>query len=266
MSFRKWYFAANATALRDAFDLIHVAVVSARQNTGLVPFCIIEDTDHCDRVAANVEKLIASGVTIVLRNAEVFPMVQNAYGAAAAKAYNGHWLRTDIPYIEREDEFVLYTDIDVMFRADVSDNDLRPKFIACGPEHKQDDWSYFNTGVLVMNVPSMRATRPEFVEVIREHMPRAAPYDDQTMYNICYRDRYDRLPLEWNWKPYWGYNAHAKIVHFHGPKPNIAKHLREGGTVPGMPIYREMFDRDREGYALHIAEFDRYLAVPLAGR
>jgi hypothetical protein len=22
-----------------------------------------------------------------------------------------------------------------------------------------------------------------------------------------------------NWKPYWGENAQAKIIHFHGPKP-----------------------------------------------
>lgn len=33
-----------------------------------------------------------------------------------------------------------------------------------------------------------------------------------------------------NWKPYWGYNARAKLIHFHGPKPlDYMCHLR--GTL-----------------------------------
>ena len=36
---------------------------------------------------------------------------------------------------------------------------------------------------------------------------------------VRYGPRWDRLRPELNWKPYWGENADAKIIHFHGPKP-----------------------------------------------
>ena len=32
---------------------------------------------------------------------------------------------------------------------------------------------------------------------------------------------FDLLPDELNWKPYWGLNSNAEIVHFHGPKPSL---------------------------------------------
>lgn len=47
---------------------------------------------------------------------------------------------------------------------------------------------------------------------------------DQTTYKMFYgsrffADRWDKLPTEFNWKPYWGDYSNAKIIHFHGPKP-----------------------------------------------
>ena len=46
---------------------------------------------------------------------------------------------------------------------------------------------------------------------------------DEAAYRWFYRESngplWDRLRPELNWKPYWGENAQARIVHFHGPKP-----------------------------------------------
>ena len=54
---------------------------------------------------------------------------------------------------------------------------------------------------------------------------------DQHAYREHYRGRWDQLPVEMNWKPYWGRNAAAQIVHFHGPKP-FQKYAIAAGTVP----------------------------------
>ena len=44
---------------------------------------------------------------------------------------------------------------------------------------------------------------------------------DQGAYNGHYQGRFDvHLYARWNWKPYWGHNRAAALVHFHGPKPD----------------------------------------------
>jgi hypothetical protein len=52
---------------------------------------------------------------------------------------------------------------------------------------------------------------------------------DQAAYRRFYRDSngplWDRLLPELNWKPYWGESPHAKIIHFHGPKPYQRDHI-----------------------------------------
>ena len=37
------------------------------------------------------------------------------------------------------------------------------------------------------------------------------------------------LPIEYNWKPYWGINDKAKLIHFHGMKPS--SNLNEAGFI-----------------------------------
>ena len=146
-----------------------------------------------------------------------------------------------------------------MFRS-VLKFDAMPDFISCAPEHDKDNWGYFNSGVMMMNLPALRATREEFFETVRQNLPREAPYDDQTMLNICYRERYSRLPLDMNWKPYWGFSESAKIVHFHGPKPGVVRHILAGNRLTSMPIYHEMHDRCPQGYAAYMREFNKLLS------
>ena len=43
---------------------------------------------------------------------------------------------------------------------------------------------------------------------------------DQGAFNMFYAGQFEvRLWPSWNWKPYWGYQSDAKLLHFHGPKP-----------------------------------------------
>lgn len=42
-------------------------------------------------------------------------------------------------------------------------------------------------------------------------------YDQGYLNDYCYSSL-TKLPLQLNWKPYWGYSDKAEIVHFHGMK------------------------------------------------
>ena len=72
------------------------------------------------------------------------------------KALLGHWLRSQICLLEMGDEFVVYTDCDVLFVEQPDFGHNRPEYFACAPEFKVDNWNYCNTGVMIINVPSLR--------------------------------------------------------------------------------------------------------------
>jgi lipopolysaccharide biosynthesis glycosyltransferase len=86
------------------------------------------------------------------------------------------------------------------------------------------------------------------------------PHDDQGVYNVCYRDEWERLPLSWNWKPYWGWASDAVIVHFHGPKPVHARSMLAGNAAQFGPEFEQIFNRSPSGYAKYLAEFDQIVS------
>ncbi len=255
-TFRKWYFAANVAALRDSFDQIEVAVQSARLRTSLLPVCLVDATGDLATVADRLHWLEAAGVRLVRHSAALFAIVRAHFGADA-DIFSGHWLRCDIPLIETEDEFVLYTDIDVMFRRDVAKVKVRPRLLACAPEFDRKDLGYFNSGVMVMNLPALRARRPDLIAHLRERLTNMRPYDDQGALNATFRHEWDRLPDSWNWKPYWGMNDDAAIVHFHGPKPFHVDLLRRAEDPPDFPSdFARLYRLDPAAYAGFMDEFE----------
>ena len=166
------------------------------------------------------------------------------------------WMRIDIPQLGFVDEFVLYADIDIMFVNDVTvsqfaadldgnglpgdGNDLHyivgtetsmlQPTECCSETSKRfgQTIDYGNAGVMLLHVARMRATNAEFVawiftdENIYEKELHFGVYgpQDQGAYNAFYQDRFEvRTAPLFNWKPYWGYNADASLIHFHGPKP-----------------------------------------------
>jgi len=73
------------------------------------------------------------------------------------------FMRIDIPIIGFSDAYVLYTDIDVFFLADISfhDFELLPSYFVLGVEgtkgHKcRSGHPYGNAGVMLMNVVNLR--------------------------------------------------------------------------------------------------------------
>ncbi|MBB2171347.1 glycosyltransferase [Gluconacetobacter asukensis] len=130
----------------------------------------------------------------------------------------GHWLRTNV-CLTTNDDYVLYSDIDVLFLSNPIGLEREPSYFMAAPEFKKDGWNYFNAGVMHINVRKFQETYPEFEKYIRKNIEeKTYQFHDQIAYNTFYRGKWEKLALEMNWKVYWGANKEAKILHFHGPK------------------------------------------------
>lgn len=214
--------------------MIMVAVHTARKFTSLVPHCIYDgdDNDFTEWLTNHDVRIIRHRTFLHEPLAELGQRKGNPH---LAPALSGAFSRVELPEIvERVGGAarVLYTDCDVIFTAEVVpelETNLC-EYFAVGPESAQDDYVNMNTGVMLMNTDRLRKSLPELREYISQNLAALESEAwDQAAYRRFYRDSngplWDRLRPELNWKPYWGENADAKIIHFHGPKPFQREHF-----------------------------------------
>ena len=245
-----WYFALGEETplLAPYCDLVKVAVHTASVKTSLRPHFLYDGRENA--------------LTGWLRDREVPIIPHRSFLRAITSgrdmdipmlaAVSGVFLRVDLPEIAPPaPSRVLYTDIDVIFLGDVVPEleRTRAEYFAVAPEGDQQDYELMNTGVMLMNVAKLRQSLPTFRAYIEEHLDELHLESwDEGAYRQFYRDenrkrQWDDLPPAMNWKPYWGENAAAKLIHFHGPKPfqqpHIDSHWPElkfltGGSYPAM--------------------------------
>ena len=223
----KWYFGINEQGVSsDAGHLARLAVISAQRNTDLKPHLLYRGERN--RFTAWMED---RGVTVIDTLPQFEPVLRRAInGGWYPSGLTGHWLRTEICHIEQQDEFVLYTDVDVIFLRSIDLGRLRPRFFACAPETRIDERTHFSSGVMLMNVPALRADYPRLRATIEARFlegPRV-PFHDQAIYNSVYAGQWDLLDPVYNWKPYWAANPSAAIFHFHGPKVDAIRAMIDG--------------------------------------
>ncbi|PWJ20511.1 hypothetical protein [Jannaschia seohaensis] len=257
---RKWYFCANDGALGgDNFRLLRAAIHSCLRHTDLLPHCL-----YVGRTRPALDKLREMGVTVIRHMPSLEPELRRAYGADY-ETFAGHWLRLDIPRIETEDAVVLYTDIDVLFRP-LPPRLARPRLLAVAPERWRAARSHFNSGVMLMNLDGLRGVDDAFRAAIRARLAGdfTWPTHDQASFNAFFRGRTDPLPLEMNWKPYWGVGPETGIVHFHGPKPRIAAALAQNGPAGLDPTQARLHALAPAAYAHYGALYRSELAEPPA--
>jgi len=254
----KWFFAFNSDTPSDYQTLAKVAVISAQQHTNLEPYCIY-DGRPCDTTAW----LEGRGVKVIHHRSRFTEDVTRVFGKAFGESGSrGALLRVEIPDILTargiEDDYVLYTDYDVMFVNDVEGlRELKPKYCSCAPELDQNNWSAVNTGVMLMNVKNLYRTYQDFVEFIRKNLAPGWVWD-QTAYNLYYAGKIARLPLEYNWKPYWGESSSARIVHFHGLKP-VQRQLLKSTLRADQEILLELYKRNMQTYERMFRRWDEFL-------
>ena len=161
----------------------------------------------------------------------------------------GPFIRLDIPQlIHQYDLFhvepnicpdsVLYTDTDSLWVNPISFQDtwelrlrleLQPEKILSYGRQQSIAPSRHNTGVMVIDVQRFSKAWPDMLDFARFNLSEF-PGHDQIWLNQYFRsspelqEQVDVLPLYWNWKAYWrvepsNWDAHLKVLHFHGPKP-----------------------------------------------
>jgi len=232
----QWFFALteDSTAFRQYAEMIMVAVHTARKFTSLVPHCIYDggDNDFTEWLTNHDVRIIRHRTFLREPLTELGQRKGNPH---LAPALSGAFSRVELPEIVERlggATRILYTDCDVIFAAEVvPELETTPcKYFAVAPESTQDDYVNMNTGVMLMNTDRLRESLPELREYISQNLAALESEAwDQAAYRRFYRDSdgplWDRLRPELNWKPYWGENAQAKIIHFHGPKPFQREHF-----------------------------------------
>jgi hypothetical protein len=230
----KWFFAVDeAGGLKETGELAKLAVQSAFAAGGLEPALLYHGAP-----TAFTAWMEQHGVRVIYAAPDIVALIRAAEKAGTFRAHSvGHWLRIIIPLIEPQEKYVLYTDCDVLFLRPYPWAEIRPKIFAAGPEFTPDNWNYFNSGVMVLNVPSMKATFAEFTAHIRARIEdgRFQDYNDQRALNDAYRGHWDRLDPRLNWKPYWDFNPGAALLHFHGPKFSQIEAIANRGWVLNSP-------------------------------
>jgi tetratricopeptide (TPR) repeat protein len=87
-----------------------------------------------------------------------------------------------------------------------------------------------------MNVKNLQKIQKEFDDFIDGNLEQILQLAyDQGAYNLFFKDKWDRLDIQLNWKSYWDFSPEAKIIHFHGPKPTQAEEIRSK-TAPASSL------------------------------
>ena len=244
----KWYFALNAASLERGplyGWCVDVAVLSALQHTSLNPHLLF-DGEPC----AFTDRLERLGVTVVFHRSSLFDAINLARPGDIGwqTIAQGAFLRIDIPQLDRDGGFVLYTDCDVMFQREPVLAGIEPRYFAVAPEFVIGDYETMNSGVMVINLAGMRSIAEEFDGFLRSGLADFAAYDQGALREF-FKGKYDHLPERLNWKPYWGSNRDAEIIHFHGPKPPHARHMLEGDLDSLPPVLVDLFSSNIQNYA-----------------
>jgi len=136
----KWYFALSEASIpgnsflpadSSYIDMIKVAVSTARRNTTLEPH-MLYDGSRCDFTC----ELQRQGVTVHFHRLSFIEVIErhDPTNKLWQRIARGTYLRVDLPLIEQEDEYILYTDCDVLFRRDPQINYYGPFILAVAPE------------------------------------------------------------------------------------------------------------------------------------
>jgi len=260
----KWYFAISESSLafhqHDWPGLIEVAVMSAKKNTDLSPHLLYDGKPN-----ALTAWLESQGVRILPHRVGFFDALERFANRPEIKTQHPNWLATaagaflriDLPMIEQEDELVLYTDCDVIFQPGFSLKDLsKPYLFAAAGQTELDARHDMNSGVMLINIPEMRRAYKDFILFLRENLHLGF---DQEILRPYFHGHFDSLPNVMNWKPYWGVNDEARIIHFHGPKPIIVRRLLDDPHAPAFPDWVRLFRKNEHGYRAYMQCWDSYV-------
>jgi lipopolysaccharide biosynthesis glycosyltransferase len=244
-----WFICLNDNST-EFITLAKKAICSA-EKFKINKFCVYSgnNTEFIDFLNKHNTKIIRTEFSLGKKLIEIFPEKKIEILLAT-------YLRIDLPEIIKKDNlfkenYFLYTDCDIIFLKDPSTelNKLKPKYFCASSEFQKEKGAYFNAGVMWINLENMQKSAAEFKNFLLQTDFNSAK-DDQSTLNTFYGSKYDFLDIKFNWKPYWGINNDAFILHFHGPKPNLARnYLTQNTPVP--VSYTKLLNEETKNYYSH---------------
>lgn len=185
-----------------------------------------------------------------------------------AQAICGTFMRFDVPSLFPEEDYILYTDTDVIFQRDPRPllQAEHPDFIAgvsygkssCWPVGPKS-WSrrYINAGVLLINVQAWMREFDALVDTSKRfEWGNIGSGWNESIINQHFDKRIKFLRRTFNWRPWMGVFEAAPIVHYHGARPaHLTEYLEWGIESPDLPGWaRRLWQVGGSGYGQHAAE------------
>ncbi|MGH7997045.1 MAG: hypothetical protein ACREFX_11900 [Opitutaceae bacterium] len=242
-------------------EMLKVAILSLRRHTDLQPVVVY---DGGDNVLARW--LAGYGVEVIRHRCRLYPELERLAAATGDPAYLNHGpgilLKADLADLCSArgwgTDRIVFCDCDVMFLGDPAPDwpELEGACFAAAPEDDPSAPERLNTGVMLIEVSAMLPRAEPFRRFLAGILPEAAKVSwDQHAYRLFFgRDDWRSLRPELNWKPYWGVNPSAKILHFHGPKPWMRANRAAG---PLDPLHAPLAG---PGFAEYCARWDAFVA------
>jgi lipopolysaccharide biosynthesis glycosyltransferase len=173
------------------------------------------------------------GVETIKHEVSFADKLRRHYQGKALEFAMGTYMRCDIPLLFPDEERVLYTDSDVVFKQDPVKNlnfDIKGNALGMSSEigpvpggYCTSDWMY-NSGVMLFNVAWFRENNIDFGSFGEAKGWKFDGFDktvfSQGLINNMFSSRTYQLPAEFNWRPYQGKNKHQIITHYHMFKPD----------------------------------------------
>jgi len=258
-------------------EMAMAAIQSARANTSL-DIAVMYDGDapeFLDFLAAHDVRCIQQRFS--LADDPTFwpdpgaPTPKNPRGLPlqfVAQSLCGTFMRFDVPGLFPEEDYILYTDTDVIFQRDPVPllQVERPEFIAGVSYGKASCWPvgpkpqsrrYINAGVLLINV---QAWIREFDALVatskRFEWGSIGSGWNEGVINQHFDKRIKFLRRTFNWRPWMGVFEAAPIVHYHGARPaHLIEYLEWGIESPDLPGFvQRLWQAGGSGYGQHAAE------------
>lgn len=242
-------------------DMLRACLISAKKNTSL-QLNAIYDGKESDKI---YKILIENDVNVICHALSFYKELEKFYDEKYKISVNMkdmklkqaacNFMKFEIPLYEKNDEIVLYSDIDILFLREPKLDDFYTKTLAAAPEFEQNydiikGYKYFNAGTMLINVKELGKRRKILLDMLNK---KQRPYQecwDQGFFNELYKNDFEELGTEYNWKPYWGINENAKILHLHGwLKPQTYNGEEHIGAL------LNRFPKAFEGYLCYFIKF-----------
>jgi hypothetical protein len=221
----KWYTCCNEVALERGGETLIAAVESCLRRTALKPHLVFDGPPN-----ALLSYFRQRGVIVIPHRLSFGAQLSQHRGAANID-YDwllGNSLRFEIPLIEDEADYVLYTDTDVLFHDDLQLNPgsvplAAVREIVIDGDLVQETDRAFNAGVMLLNVAFMRNLHDVFRRLLIDIASgaHANPWYDQGVLNSVCQGLWLPLPQNLNCRPFYGCEGAPTISHFQFLKPNM---------------------------------------------